>query len=90
MSNERDLSGIHCLLAMIKVCARWAPRNLTQHDSFQRYQSSEEMLLVYNQNIDLYSDRDETLVPLYLETELESMIRKHKGLSTHIKFRTQA
>nr|CAP20021.1 transposase [Eriphia verrucosa] len=85
---------IHENLAMTKVSARWVPRNLTPHDRLQCRQSSEELLLLYNQDPEEFESRivtgDDTWVHHWdPETKLESMAWKHKGSPTPIKFRAQ-
>jgi len=85
---------IHDHLAMTKVSARWVPRNLTPHDRLQRRQSSEELLLLYNEDPGGFESRlvtgDETWVHHWdPETKLESMAWRHKGSPPPLKFRTQ-
>ena len=94
ISHGSVINIIHDNLAMTKVSARWVPRNLTPHNRLQRRQSSEELLLLYNQDPAGFESRivtgDETWVHHWdPETKLESMAWKHKDSPTPIKFRTQ-
>lgn len=94
ISHGSVCSIIQDKLAMSKVSARWVPRNLSPQDRHQRLQSSEELLLLYNEDPAGFESRivtgDETWVHHWdPETKLESMAWKHKGSPPPLKFRTQ-
>ena len=57
ISNGSVYTIIHENLGMSKVSARWVPRNLNMQDHQQRVESSQELLEVYNANLEDFHTR---------------------------------
>ena len=57
ISNGSVHTIIHEHLGMLKVSARWIPRNLNMQDRKQRVESSQELLEVYNVNPEEFHTR---------------------------------
>ena len=85
---------IHEHLGMSKVSARWVPRNLNMQDHQQRVESSQELLEVYNANLEDFHARlvtgDETWLHHWdPNTKKEPMQWNHPGSLPPKKFRTK-
>ena len=79
---------------MLKVSARLVPRNLNMQDRQQRVESSQELLEVYNTNLEDFHTRRLTADKTWLhnwdqDTKKESMQWKRPGSSSSKKFRDQ-
>ena len=84
ISNGSVYTIIHEHLGLIKLSARWVPRNLNMQDRQQRVESNQELLEVYNANPEDFYTRLVTGDEIWLhhwdpDTKKESMQWKRPG-----------
>ena len=85
---------IHKQLHMSKVCSRWVPRKLRQHDRHQRVASCQELLDLYTSDKEKFHPclvtGDETWIHHWdPDSKLESMQWQHVEFPPPKKFRIQ-
>ena len=94
LQNVVFLMQVHEYQSMSKVSARLVPRNLNMQDRQQRVESSQELLEVYNTNLEDFHTRRLTADKTWLhnwdqDAKKESMQWKCSGSSSSKTFRDQ-